>query len=131
MKRILNYFSYIIISLTLCFVCCIANSAIKVDLNPKTVNLGETTRLTLVIDSATKVGSPNLMPLLKDFEILSTERSFSFSDINGSMSSIAQWTLILKPKHTGKINIPPITIGNEHSDPSVLTVAGSANHKPQ
>ena len=121
----------IIIFLNLFFICCIANSAIKIDIDPKTVSLGENVRLTLIVDSATKVGSPNLMPLLKDFEILSTERSFSFSDINGSMSSIAQWTLILKPKHTGKINIPPITIGNEHSDPAVLNVAGAANAKPQ
>ena len=121
----------IIIFLNLFLICCIANSAIKIDLSPKAVSLGETVRLTLVIDSATKTGSPNLMPLLKDFEILSTERSFAFSDINGSMSSTAQWTLILKPKHTGKINIPPITIGNEHSDPAVVNVAGSTNDKLQ
>ena len=114
----------LIILLKLCLLSFIVNSAIKVDVSPKTLSLGENVRLTLIIDSATKVGSPNLMPLLKDFEVLGTERSYSFSDTNGNLTSIAQWTLILRPKHAGKINIPPITIGNERSDPLVINVGG-------
>lgn len=114
----------LIILLKLCLLSFIVNGAIKVDVSPKTVNLGENVRLTLIIDSATKVGSPNLMPLLKDFEVLGTERSYAFSDTNGNLTSIAQWILILRPKHAGKINIPPITIGNERSAPLVINVGG-------
>ncbi len=109
----------------------IAKATITVNYSPKNISLGETIKITFTIDSANKVGSPNLMPLLNDFDVLSTARSFSFADINGKTSSQAQWTIILKPKHAGTINIPPINIGNEQSKPFTMTVAKTSNQETE
>lgn len=97
-------------------------SEIIAKVNPLAISLEETTVLTLTLDNATNIGSPNLMPLLKDFNILSTERQFSTTNINGRKTSMSRWSIVLKPKHQGEITIAPITIGNEKSQPIHLNV---------
>lgn len=98
-------------------------ATVTANYSPQNVNLGETIELTLTIDNANKSGSPNLMPLLKDFEVISTSRSYSFADINGKTSSEAKWTIILKPKHAGEISIPALNIGNEQSQSLTVNVS--------
>lgn len=114
-----------IIFTTLLLLSYVANASITVDYAPHDINLEDTIQLTLTIDSAAKTGSPNLMPLIKDFEVLSTARAYSFENINGKTSSQARWTIILKPKHAGTITIPAITIGNEQSQALSLKIAAS------
>lgn len=104
----------------------IAKAAIIVNYSPQSLALGDNLELTLILDDATKTGSPNLMPLLKDFEILSTQRSYSFADINGKTKSEAQWTIVLKPKHGGEITIPSISVGNEQTQPFTINVENNA-----
>lgn len=99
-----------------------AYASIIIDYYPRDIALGETIKLTLTLDNAAKTGSPNLMPLLKDFEVLSTARAYSFANINGKTSSKAQWTIIIKPKRAGKITIPAINIGNEQSQPFDINI---------
>ncbi len=112
-----------LVFITLLFFNYLAHASIIANYSQQNVTLGETLQLTLTIDSATKGGAPNVMPLLKDFEVLSTERRYSFTNINGKTSSKSQWTILLKPKHAGTITIPALTIGKENSNPLTISVA--------
>ncbi len=60
-------------------------------------------------------GDPDFSPLGQDFDILSTAQSSQMSFINGKMDSRIEWTLILSPKRSGRLSIPPITVGKGHS----------------
>jgi hypothetical protein len=119
-----------ILFITTLFLSYIANASIIADYAPRDINLEDTIQLTLTVDGATKSGSPNLVPLLKDFEVLSTGRSYSFESINGKNSSQTRWTVILKPKHAGTITIPPISIGSEQSQALTLNIRKSSAENP-
>jgi hypothetical protein len=54
-------------------------------------------------------------PLRKDFNVLGTSTSSETSFVNGSRSDRTRWLVRLQPRHTGTIDIPPITVGSEHT----------------
>ncbi|MDP3704421.1 MAG: BatD family protein [Legionellaceae bacterium] len=107
----------------------IALASVTIKLDPPTISMNETVRITLSYDNTQNHGIPDLTPLLRDFDVLSTERSFSYTAINGQARSISQWSLVLKPKRTGIIPIPPIRIGQEQSLPSQVTVTNQTPPK--
>lgn len=55
-------------------------------------------------------GTPDLTPLKQDFDVLSQSQSSRISIINGSSSSTKDWQLVLAPKRTGKLHIPPLNL---------------------
>ena len=104
----------------------IAQAAISIELDPPTISLDETVRVTLTYDSGQNHGVPDLSSLMQHFNIISTERRISYTAINGQARSISQWSLVLKPKEIGVLPIPPIRIGQEQSLPSQVTVTSPA-----
>lgn len=91
----------------------------QLDRNP--VALGDPVTLTLTADGV--VGNdPDFAPLLKDFEIRSRSQSNSFSMVNGVSSVRTEWSLILYPRNTGILHIPPISFGAEQSQALDLQV---------
>jgi hypothetical protein len=75
-------------------------------------------------------GDPDFSPLNRDFRILSTAQSSSFSFSNGRSSSTKTWTLTVVARRTGTIAIPSVNFGKDRSPPGSVTVtaagAGSA-----
>ncbi len=71
-------------------------------------------------DSSTP--APDLTPLESDFEILRQSKSNSVNIINGKMESSSRWSINLMPKRSGRIEIPPIAVGNEFTRPITITV---------
>ncbi|MDF1756810.1 MAG: BatD family protein [Legionellaceae bacterium] len=112
----------------LCILLCSVTSFATVDLSiGKTdLQLNDTFRVILTFDHELSNDAPDLVPLLKDFDILSTERSVSYSNINGKVSSSGQWSLVLRPKRVGTLTIPPITIGRESSLPTKVVVTDNS-----
>ena len=94
------------------------------------VALGETVRLLLQTDANTDK-QPDITPLLKDFDVLGGSHGSSTQIVNGHISSQMQVTLFLSPKHEGKIRLPPLSWGVEHSAALDLTVGGGANAPAQ
>ena len=96
---------------------------IQIEVEPKEVDLESTFRLTLISkQSNTSMGLPNLTPLNENFFILGTERSLSYSIINGKTESISQWIILLKPKKTGTLSIPSLHVGQEESPSASVVV---------
>jgi hypothetical protein len=90
-------------------------AAISIDVTPSSVQLGEMFRLVLTIDNPKETGVPDLTPLKENFNIVGTERSMSYSMVNGQMHSISQWVILLTAKKTGLVSIPSIRVGLQQS----------------
>jgi hypothetical protein len=101
----------------------LANISMKVN-EPK-ISIHDTLTLTLTSDQASASGQPNLHPLQKDFNLLSTEHRVNYQFINGAAQSTNEWILILLPKHPGKIVIPPLSIGQETAQQSLMIEVSS------
>lgn len=100
----------------------ILQAQITAQLSDTEVNPGQTFKLILTQDISQNPGLPNLVSLQKDFVILGTERSVSYTLINGQANSVSQWTIVLEAKRTGRLTIPAITIDGQSSKPLSIVV---------
>ncbi len=82
-----------------------------------------TLQLTLSGDSD---ADPDLTPLNKDFDIASRSQSSSVNYINGSVSRSKVWSLVLLPRHSGKLTIPALCSGSSCSQPRTIVVSEQA-----
>ena len=73
------------------------------------ISINDRLPLTLIVTGAQDIGYPDL-PVLDDFDILSSSSSSQFSFINGKMSSSKSFTYILIPLREGVLTIPSVTI---------------------
>lgn len=86
------------------------------------VNLSETFELRLRVDGAMNAEEPELAPLQRDFEILSTSRNHRISLMQGQRESYTEWVIVLLARRGGELSIPAVTVGSETSTPIPLTV---------
>lgn len=122
--------SRILAALIACGISLSALAAVTAAVNRNAVASGETIQLRLQSDGSAD-GSPDLGPLKKDFDVLGSGSGSNVQIINGHMSSQKQVTILLSPKHDGKIQIPPLQWGGEQSAAIELTVGGSGSAAPQ
>jgi hypothetical protein len=108
--------------LIFCFWHINVQGAVTVELDPPTVQLGETFRLTLTQNDGPSNNVPDLIPLEQNFNIVGTERRMSYTVINGRAKSLNQWSLLLVAKRVGTLTIPTIKIGQQSSNPSQIVV---------
>lgn len=91
-------------------------------LDREAMQLGET--ITLNVEADSDGGAqPDFSPLTKDFDLLDTSSSPSMSLVNGQASARQLWAIGLQPKHVGRIEIPPLAVGNARTNALVLVVA--------
>ncbi len=83
---------------------------------------GDNLTLTIEADGLNRRGQPELGALAADFDVLRTSLSSETRIINGQRSDATQWHILLAPKHTGEIQIPPIRIGEDHTEALTLRV---------
>lgn len=118
---------------TLCFVLAVIYSPVQAkvtaSVEPKRAEMGETIRLTLTLDDPKAQGIPDLTPLQKQFTIIGTERSMSYTLINGQAQSMYRWLILLTPKQTGSLTIPAIEIAQQTSKPLTIEVEQAAARK--
>jgi hypothetical protein len=100
----------------------IAFARLDASVDASTISAADTIRLTLRADSANVSGDPDLEPLAAQFDVLGNQRSSQFRMINGKTDAWTTWTLLLKPKHTGDLEIPAISLGSEKSQPIHISV---------
>lgn len=100
-------------------------AGVRAWLDRETMQPGET--VTLNVEAANDGDAqPDFSPLAKDFDLLGTSNSSSLSLVNGQASAKQLWAIGLQPKHEGRIEIPPLTVGAERTSALVLTVAPAA-----
>jgi hypothetical protein len=95
---------------------------LSLQLDASKVQMGETFHLTLTLDEPISSALPDLSPLQTDFKIVGTERSTNYSIINGKTSATNQWIVLLTPKRTGLLTIPPIQLGQVQTTATTIEV---------
>lgn len=90
-------------------------AAVRATLDRDTVYAGDTLTLTIESDGLQSGQQPDLAPLEKDFDILGTSTSTQVSIINGRRSDKTLWQVQLQPHHTGRLRIPPLSVGGEQT----------------
>ena len=99
-----------------------ATAAVSVKLDRGTVYDGDV--FALIIESTGQQGgNPDLSPLNRDFEILGTGTSNQFSMVNGRTSSRTTWTVRLRARRLGRLEIPPLMVGGEQTRALTVEVA--------
>ncbi|MCG6932037.1 MAG: BatD family protein [Gallionella sp.] len=100
-----------------------ALASVTASLDQDHVASGQTVQLQLQHDGTTD-SQPDLGPLRNDFDVLGSSSGSNVQIINGHMSSQTQVTVLLSPKHDGKILIPPLQWDGQQTAALELTVGG-------
>ena len=87
--------------------------------------IGENETLTLKVrfEGGQAQSSPDFSNLRGNFDILSNRQSSQHSNINGNVSVATEWVLMLAPKMTGEILIPPFQVHGQQSAPISIQVS--------
>lgn len=99
-----------------------ASAKVAALLSNNSVAPDQPVRLTLQMEGEDEM-NPDLSELEARFDILGRSTQQSISIVNGKMSAKRSLALTLLPKQTGRIEIPPIRIGQESTQALVLEVA--------
>ncbi|HEY0199455.1 MAG TPA: BatD family protein [Rhodanobacter sp.] len=109
---------------------------VQATLDRSRVQLGETVTLNLRLAGAgSNISMPDLSVLNQDFEILGTSQNSSLSIVNGSATSELTFSVALRPKHVGVLQIPALDINGGRTAPLQVQVsaadpaAAAATHK--
>ena len=86
---------------------------------------GETIQLTVEVDQRTS-SRPDFSPLTRDFHFLGSKQMTVSSYANGANYNTTRWKILLRPRRAGDLQIPPLQLNNEYSQPQLITVEGLA-----
>lgn len=103
------------------------------------ISTGQTVQLTLQLEDAKPVTNLDISPLAKNFTIYSQQQFSSYTSVNGIIKSESGWHVLLLPKNSGELVIPPITLETDkgilHTKEIIISVQqtqpGSKNHQDQ
>ena len=114
----------LIIVLILAF-CQLAHAEILVSVDRDPVVADESFQL--IFESDENINdTPDFSPLNKSFTVLNSSTSNNTQIINGKVSHSQKWILTVLANKTGMLRVPPISFGNELSEPRTIKVLASA-----
>ena len=120
--------TYILILFTALFFSGQAYAAVNATVDRYNINLDETLNLTIEV-SGDDSGEPDITPLQQSFEVLSQNKSSSYSLINGAMSSKSTWFFTLRPRHAGDLIIPALNVDNKQTPAIKIKVSKTQPHQ--
>ena len=88
------------------------------------VTLGQAVTLNVETDAVS--ATPDLTPLMRDFDVEGQSDSRSVRMVNGRMSASTTFSLTLRPRRAGTLTIPALQVGNERTAPLTLEVGATA-----
>jgi len=105
-----------------------ANAAdVRATLDRSTVALGETVTLNLHIQGdAGNIAMPDLSVLGNDFDMLGTSQNSSVSVVNGAATSELILGVVLRPLHTGSLQIPSLNVAGSRTAPLQVEVTAAS-----
>ena len=103
-----------------------AAEGLRAALERNPIRANETARLIIEAEGSNAGGAPDLGPLNEDFETLGTSTSTQIQILSGQQSITTRWTVELAPRRSGKLEIPPLTLGPLATPALVLRVLEAA-----
>jgi hypothetical protein len=107
----------------------VADAAVRARVDRNTVDLNESFLLEIVVDSDID-SQPDVSALEADFEVGQSSQLSNTMYINGEITRSRTWTYQLMARRAGNFEIPPVTVGNESSEPILITVREPAKAPP-
>ena len=99
---------------------------VQATLDRSTVALGETVTLNLRIQGdAGNRAMPDLSVLGSDFDMLGTSQNSSLSVVNGAATSELTLGVVLRPRHTGTLQIPSLDVAGSRTAPLQVEVTAA------
>ncbi len=98
-----------------------ASAALTMSVDRNPVALNESFTLTLSSDESLSA-EPDFSHIDRLFEVVSRRQSSNYQMINGDVSRSLNWTMVLLPRSSGTITIPPVRAGAERSNGLTLEV---------
>ncbi len=102
--------------------CAPASATLRTMVEPRLVDEMDTIRLTIRQEGSSQSDAPDLTPLMEDFEVLGSQTSSRISSINGRTMASVEYQINLRPRRTGELRIPSVTIDGEQSESVVVRV---------
>ncbi len=131
-RRVIHGAAFILAWLAVVVLPAMAEPTFEVTLDPDTINLGESTTLSLVFDDCQPSAFPKL-PQVAGLRFGGVSQSESQQLINGSFSSSLRYTMELQASHIGEYEIPAIVadVGGKKmtSHPLKLKVVQANAHR--
>lgn len=98
-------------------------AALRTFVEPRLVNEMDTIRLTIRQEGSSQSDTPDLAPLMEDFEVLGSQTSSRISSSsNGRTIASVEYQINLRPRRTGELIIPSVSIGGEQSQRILIHV---------
>ena len=101
-----------------------AAAELRATVEPPVIDELDSARLTIRAHGARDAGGLDLQPLQHDFEVLTTQTASQYRSINGKVESWVEYQIMLRPKRTGELTIPPIAVGSDLTQALTLSVRG-------
>lgn len=89
---------------------------IQTSVEPRLLDEMDTVRLTLRSTGQSRTDGLDLSPLDADFEVLGTNTQSQYRSVNGRIDSWVEHQIDLRPRRTGELMVPSITVGGDQSE---------------
>ena len=106
-----------------------AIAAVVASIDRANVELNESFTLKITVDTAIDV-EPDASALEEDFYVGTRSQLSNTTIVNGQISRSRTWTYVLMARREGNLNIPPVRIGSEQSEPVPITVTPPSTTLP-
>jgi hypothetical protein len=104
-------------------------AAIIASVDRADIELNESFTLKITVDTAIDT-EPDASALEEDFFVGTRSQLSNTTIVNGQISRSRTWTYILMAKREGYLEIPPVIIGAEQSEPVPISVRAPSNALP-
>lgn len=104
-------------------------AAVIASVDRATVELNESFTLKITVDTAIDT-EPDVSAVEEDFFVGTRSQLSNTTIVNGQISRSRTWTYVLMAKREGTLEIPPVRIGNEQSEPVPVVVSPPSNALP-
>lgn len=104
-------------------------AAVIASVDRSTVELNESFTLKITVDTAIDT-EPDASALEAEFFVGTRSQLSNTTIVNGQISRSRTWTYVLMAKREGNLEIPPVRIGSEQSEPVPVTVSPPSNALP-
>jgi len=107
----------------------IAEASVIASVDRSDIELNESFTLKITVDTAIDT-EPDASALDADFFVGTRSQLSNTTIVNGQISRSRTWTYVLMAKREGNLEIPPVVIGAEHSEPVPINVSAPSNALP-
>jgi hypothetical protein len=107
----------------------IVQAAVIASVDRADIELNESFTLKITVDTAIDT-EPDASALEQDFYVGTRSQLSNTTIVNGQISRSRTWTYVLMAKREGNLEIPPVIIGAEQSQPVPISVRAPSNALP-